>query len=336
MIGFGLIGAGRIGALHAENIARGAKTNLVLVHDPVDARAAEQADRYGAAIATRPEDVFDSGEVSAVAICAPTDTHVDLIGRAALAGKAVFCEKPIDLDLERVHACLRTLRQNPVPFTIGFHRRFDPHHLALRDAVSSGALGRIEQVRLVSRDPSPPPMEYIRRSGGIFRDMMIHDLDQMRFLLGEPLVGVFARGEVMVDPSIGDVPDYDTATAMFWAAGGATVTIQNCRRSSYGFDQRVEIFGSNGTVAMDNVRLTQTEFAGGGGYLSPKLPEHFPQRYSEAYRNEMAAFADAVECGRTPEPTAEDGLLSLVLADAAAESANTGRAVEIDVPVISG
>ena len=336
MIGFGLIGAGRIGALHARNIAQGVQTDLAMVHDPVETRAAELANRHGAEIATCPEEIFDSSQVSAVAICAPTDTHVDLIGRAALAGKAVFCEKPIDLDIGRVHSCLRTLRQNPVPFTIGFHRRFDPHHLALRDAVTSGAVGRIEQIRMVSRDPSPPPMEYIRRSGGIFRDMMIHDLDQMRFLLGEPLVGVFARGEVMVDSRIADAPDYDTATAIFWAASGATVTIQNCRRSSYGFDQRVEIFGSSGTVAMDNVRLTQTEFAGGGGYLSPRLPEHFPQRYSEAYRNEMAAFADAVERGQTPEPTAEDGLLSLVLADAAAESAHTGRAVEIDVPVNSG
>ncbi len=336
MIGFGLIGAGRIGALHARNIAQGAKTSLVLVHDPVEARAAAVAARHGAAVAARPEEILDSAEVTAVAVCAPTDTHVDLIGRAALAGKAVFCEKPIDLDIERVHSCLRTLRGNPVPFTIGFHRRFDSHHLALRDAVTSGTVGRIEQIRMVSRDPSPPPMEYIRRSGGIFRDMMIHDLDQMRFLLGEPLVGVFARGEVMVEPSIADAPDYDTATAMFWAASGATVVIQNCRRSSYGFDQRVEIFGSNGTVAMDNLRITQTEFAGSGGVLSPRIAEHFPQRYAEAYRSELASFADAIESGRTPEPTAEDGLLSLVLANAAAESARIGRPVEIDVPVATG
>ena len=336
MIGFGLIGAGRIGALHAGNIAQGANTDLVLIHDPEGARAADLAARHGAAVAASPEEVFGSPDVSAVAICSPTDTHVDFIERAATAAKAVFCEKPIDLDIDRVHACLHTLRQHPVPFAIGFHRRFDPHHVALRDAVRSGVLGRIEQIRIVSRDPAPPPISYIRRSGGIFRDMMIHDLDQMRFLLGEPLIGVFARGEVMVDPAIAEAPDYDTATAMFWAASGATVTIQNCRRSSYGFDQRVEIFGSKGTIAMDNVRLTQTQFAGSGGYLSPKLPEHFPQRYAEAYRSELANFADAVEAGRKPEPSAEDGLLSLVLANAATESARTGRAVAISSPDAGG
>lgn len=332
MIGFGLIGAGRIGALHARNIAQGANTRLVLVHDPEEGRAVELAASHGASVATSPEEILSSADVTAVAICSPTDTHVDLVGAAAIAGKAIFCEKPIDLDLERVRACLATLRKHPVPFAIGFHRRFDPHHLALRDAVRTGAVGRIEQIRMISRDPGPPPLEYIRRSGGIFRDMMIHDLDQMRFLLGEPLEGVFARGEVMIDPAIADAPDYDTATAMFWAGSGATVVIQNSRRASYGFDQRIEVFGSKGTIALDNVSLTQTRLADREGYRSPGLPEHFPQRYADAYRSELSSFAEAVEAGRMPEPGAEDGLNSLILANAAAESARTGAPAKIIWP----
>ena len=330
MIGFGLLGAGRIATLHAANIARAADMRLVLVHDPERGRAEALARRHGAAVAASAAEILASAEVAAVAICSPTDTHAELVEQAATAGKAIFCEKPIDLELRRVLACRDWLERHPVPFAIGFHRRFDPHHVALRDAIRAGRVGRVEQIRMVSRDPAPPPLDYLRRSGGIFRDMMIHDLDQMRFLLEEPPVGVFARGEVMIEPAIAGVPDHDTATAVFWAASGATVTIQNSRRAVYGFDQRVEVFGSGGTLAMDNVPLTRTTLADADGYRSPALPEHFPERYAEAYRNELAALAAALAAGRPPAPGMAAAIDALVLADAATRSAELGRPVAID------
>ncbi len=336
MIGFGLVGAGRIGALHARNVARGERTRLVCVFDPAAERARSVAADGGASVAACVDEILSSDRVDAVAVCSPTDTHVELIERAASAGKAVFCEKPIDLDIRRVRECVRRLEERPVPFAIGFHRRFDPHHLALRGAVRSGEVGEVEQIRMVSRDPGPPPIEYVRRSGGIFRDMMIHDLDQMRFLLDRPPVGVFARGEAMIEPAFRDAGDYDSATAVFWAANGATVVIQNSRRATYGFDQRVEIFGSRGTIAMDNVPSIRTTISDGDGYRSPKLPEHFPQRYADAYRNEIEAFAAAVESGRPPAPGAEDAMRALHLADCALLSARTGRAVAIEDPETAG
>ena len=198
-----------------------------------------------------------------------------------------------------------------------------------RMVVVSNRVAPVNEGRAAAGGLAVAVLAALRRSGGIFRDMMIHDLDQMRFLLGEALTGVFARGEVMVDPALAEAQDHDSATAVFWAASGATVVIQNCRRATYGFDQRVEIFGSRGTVAMDNVPLTQTSVADASGYHAPKLPEHFPERYAEAYRREIAAFVDAVATGREPEPTADDGMQSLILANAATESARTGRVVAI-------
>ena len=334
MITIGLIGAGRIGSLHARNIAESQRAELLLVHDADKTQAERVASQFGARVADTVQDIITSGTVQAVAICSPTDTHVDLINAAASAGKAIFCEKPLDLDIARATSCLNILARYPVPFTIGFHRRFDPHHLEMRNRVQSGAIGDVEQVRIVSRDPSPPPVDYVRRSGGIFRDMMIHDLDQLRFLLGKRVVGVFAHGSVLINPEIGRADDFDTATAMFWTEDDVTVTVHNSRRASYGFDQRIEVFGSRGSVSMDNVPATQTVLADADGFTMPSNPGSFQERYATAYKNELEAFATALEAGHKPEPTVEDGVISLVLADAATASARSGRPLSIEYPYI--
>jgi myo-inositol 2-dehydrogenase/D-chiro-inositol 1-dehydrogenase len=329
VIGIGLIGAGRVGTVHAEAIRVARNCRIAAIYDKDGARARELAAAVGGRVCESVATLVDDPTVTAVFICSLTDTHVEMVALAARAGKAIFCEKPIDLEIARVRECLEVLARHPVPFTIGFHRRFDPHHRALRDEVIKGRIGRIEQIRIVSRDPAPPPREYIRRSGGIFRDMMIHDLDQCRFLLGEEFVGAFAIGSVLTDPAIADTGDFDTATATFWTASGASCTIQNSRRCSYGFDQRIEVFGEKGRLALDNVPLTQTSVFDETGLIGSTLPRHFPQRYRDAYRNQLAAFVEAVVSGISPEATALDGLMSLVLAEAAELSARTGQVIVI-------
>jgi myo-inositol 2-dehydrogenase / D-chiro-inositol 1-dehydrogenase len=328
-IGLGLIGAGRIGTLHAEIAGTTKNCRIAAIYDADKQRARGLAQAVGGRVCDSVTDLLHDGAVGAVLICSPTDTHVEMTALAARAGKAIFCEKPIDLDIARVQGCLEVLTQHPVPFTVGFHRRFDPHHRALRNEIAKGRIGRIEQIRIVSRDPVAPPLEYIRRSGGIFRDMMIHDIDQCRWLLGEELVGVFAIGSVLTDPEITGTGDFDTATATFWAAGGASCTIQNSRRCSYGFDQRIEIFGEKGRLSLENVPLLQTTVFDEVGLIGATLPRHFPQRYQEAYRNQLAAFVEMVAKGTAPETGALDGLKALMLADGAARSARSKRAVAI-------
>jgi myo-inositol 2-dehydrogenase/D-chiro-inositol 1-dehydrogenase len=330
MLGIGLIGAGRIGSLHAGNIRNSRSCSLVAVFDACSDNAHSIALANNASVHRSISDLLSDPAVGAVFVCSPTDTHVDVVGQAARAGKAIFCEKPIDLDIARVRACLADLEGYPIPFTIGFHRRFDPHHRALRDSVRGGAIGKVEQIRIVSRDPAPPPASYIKRSGGIFRDMMIHDLDQCRFLLEDPFVGVFAKGSNLIDAEIGVAGDFDTATATFWTANGVTCALQSSRRSTYGFDQRIEVFGGLGTASLDNVPTTNTHVASRAGYTYSTLPGHFPQRYAEAYRLQLEAFVEDVETGLSPETTGYDGLMSLLLADAAELSARTGQPVTIN------
>jgi myo-inositol 2-dehydrogenase/D-chiro-inositol 1-dehydrogenase len=329
-IGVGLIGAGRIGTLHAELVGAAKCCRIAAIYDADEGRASKLATVVGGRVCESATALVHDSAVSAVYICSPTDTHVEMIRLAASAGKPIFCEKPIDLDIARVQECLEVLARHPVPFTIGFHRRFDPHHRALWSEVVKGRIGRIEQIRVVSRDPAAPPLDYIRRSGGIFRDMMIHDLDQCRWLLGEEFIGVFAIGSVLTDSAITETGDFDTATATFWTARGASCTIQNSRRCTYGFDQRIEIFGEKGRLSLENVPLTQTSIFDASGNVSPTLPQHFPQRYRDAYREQLAAFIQAITKGLSPEVTALDGLRSLILANAAERSARTGHAISID------
>ncbi len=328
MTRIGVLGSGRIGQVHATTIHRLREARLVAVADAYEDAARSLADQTGAEV-RETEAIIGADDIDAVVICTPTDTHADLIEDAARAGKAVFCEKPVDLDADRVRACIATVEDAGVPLMVGFQRRFDPHFRALKDALEAGKIGEIEQVIITSRDPAPPPIEYMRRSGGLFRDMTIHDFDMARFLLGEPIRRALATGAVRVDPAIADAPDLDTATVLMETGSGTQVVISNSRRASYGYDQRVEVHGSGGMLQVGNEHEARLTAATGEGFSSPVLLNFFMTRYLDAYAEEMRAFIDAIGKDAEPPVTARDGLAALLLADAAAKSVEEGGWVEV-------
>jgi myo-inositol 2-dehydrogenase/D-chiro-inositol 1-dehydrogenase len=264
-----------------------------------------------------------------VLIGSPTPTHADFIERAAAAGRAIFCEKPIDLDANRVRTCLEAVRRAGVPLMVGFNRRFDPHFAALKRRMDAGDIGELELLTIFSKDPGPPPISYIESSGGLFRDCMIHDLDMARFLLGEEPVELHAAASCLVDPAIGVAGDVDTAVATLRTASGKLCQISNSRRATYGYDQRIEAHGEKGLLRAGNVTATTVELANAAGFATdPALP-FFLERYAEAYRLELDAFVTAVAAGQAPKPNGEDGLKALLLADAATRSAQTGQAEKL-------
>ncbi|MGH6925595.1 MAG: inositol 2-dehydrogenase [Propylenella sp.] len=330
MLRFGLLGAGRIGQIHGKNIAASADAKLVAVAD-VDRRSAK---RLAAATGAEIRDaaaILAARDIDAILIGTPTDTHADLIEAGAKAGKAVFCEKPVSLDSKRVEKCVAKVEAAGTPLMIGFNRRFDPNHAALRERVAAGAIGAVEIVTIISRDPSPPPLSYVERSGGLYRDMMIHDFDMARFLLGEEPVEVTAYGSALVDPEVGRVGDVDTALVIMRTDSGKLVHISNSRRASYGYDQRIEVHGSKGLARSDNVLETTVEVAGKSGYAKAPAQHFFLERYAEAYRRELAAFIDAVSKKKPPSPGGRDGLQAQRLADAATKSRETGKPVAVKV-----
>ena len=325
----GLLGAGRIGNLHAANLASRTDVHLEFVVDLNTPAAESIAAPARAAVFSTLSDALARAAPDAVMICSPTDTHVDAIEQVAERGLAVFCEKPIDLSLARVDQAIAAVQRQEVPFMIGFHRRFDPTHRAAHDALRSGRIGRLEQMAIVARDPEPPPAAYVTRSGGIFRDMMIHDLDQARFLSGSEFVGVYVRGGDLIGAGFTALGDVDTASAVFWTAEGVVCTIQNSRRAVYGFDQRIELFGERGALRVDNPRPTALTIDDAAGTHVDPLFNHFPGRYAAAYRAEMDHFISAIRDGTPLSPGLEDARRSLVLADAAALSLKEGRPVDI-------
>jgi myo-inositol 2-dehydrogenase/D-chiro-inositol 1-dehydrogenase len=328
MISFCQFGAGRIGAIHAGNIARHPGAHLCAIVD-VDRPAAERlASRHGAAVRTQASALADPA-IDAVVIASSTNTHADLIEAAARAGKAIFCEKPLDLDRGRAEACLAVVAECGVPLMVGFNRRFDPHFARLERQLRDGRTGRVELLSITSRDPSPPPIAYVRVSGGLFRDMMIHDFDMARWLLGEEPVEIFAAASVLTDPAIGDAGDVDTAVVTLRTGSGTLCQIANSRRAVYGYDQRIEILGSKGALRADNVVLSTVAFAGAEGIVSDKPLPFFLERYAEAYRLEIDHFVDALTRGTPPAPSGSDGVKALVLADAALQSVQTGRAIAL-------
>ncbi len=325
---FGIIGAGRIGKIHGGNIAARRDCRVLAIADADPAAADTLAQRTGANVGSI-DDILGSKEVDAVAICSPTDTHADLIERSARAGKAIFCEKPIDLDVNRIRACLDVVRGTGATLMIGFNRRFDPNFASLRKRIAEGAIGPLEIVSIVSRDPSPPPLSYIARSGGLFRDMMIHDFDMARFILGEEPVAVSAMGSALFDKAIGEAGDIDTAVVIMETKSGKVAQISNSRRATYGYDQRVEAHGDKGMIHAANVRETTVELAGAHGFTSDKALDFFLERYENAYRNELDAFVNAVKSGSKPRPDGEDGLRANILADAAYQSWQTKQRIAI-------
>ena len=325
---FGLLGAGRIGRVHAKAITGDAKAQLVAVSDAMPAAAQAIADQYGCDIRTI-EAIETSKDIDAVVICTPTDTHADLIERFAHAGKAIFCEKPIDLNVDRVRACMKVVADTKSKLMVGFNRRFDPHFMAVRAAIDAGKIGAVEMVTITSRDPGAPPPAYIKVSGGIFRDMTIHDFDMARFLMGEDITTVYATGSVLVDPEIGKLGDFDSASVVLTTATGKQCMISNSRRATYGYDQRIEVHGSKGMIAAENQRPISIELANADGYTRPPLHDFFMTRYTEAYAAEIAAFIAVVAGGASPSPSGADGLAALVLAEAALQSVREGRAIAV-------
>ncbi len=325
---FGLLGAGRIGKVHAKAVSGNPDATLVAVADAFPAAAEAIAAQYGCAVRTI-EEIEAAGDIDAVVICTPTDTHADLIERFCRAGKAVFCEKPIDLDVERVRACMKVVKETGGKLMVGFNRRFDPHFMAVREAIDAGRIGDVEMVTITSRDPGAPPVDYIKRSGGIFRDMTIHDFDMARFLLGEEPVTVTATAAVLVDKAIGEAGDYDSVSVILQTASGKQAVISNSRRATYGYDQRIEVHGSKGMVSAENQRPVSIEVATGDGYTRPPLHDFFMTRYTEAYANEIAGFIASLEKGAPLAPSGADGLAALAIADAALASVKEKRQVTI-------
>lgn len=323
---FGIIGAGRIGKIHGANVAARSDSQVRFVAD-ADAGAAEALARATGGAVASIDAIVASAEVDAVAICAPTDMHADLIEKAARAGKAIFCEKPIDLDAERIRRCLDVVKASGATLMVGFNRRFDPNFAALQARIAGGLIGNLESVSITSRDPGPPPISYIARSGGLFRDMMIHDFDMARFLLGEEPVAVSAMGSALVDKAIGEAGDVDTAVVIMETKSGRVAQISNSRRATYGYDQRVEAHGSKGMLQAGNIRETTVEFAGAQGFVGDKILNFFLERYAGAYRAELDAFIGAVKSGGKPTPDGEDGLKANLLADAAYLSWRTRQRV---------
>jgi myo-inositol 2-dehydrogenase/D-chiro-inositol 1-dehydrogenase len=330
MLRIAVIGAGRIGKIHAANAARQPRAQLVAVVDPVADAAKALAAAHGCRWATDPAPLIAGSEVDAIVIGSPTDTHIELIGRAAAAGKAALCEKPIGLDIEKVNRCLADLERKPIPLLLGFNRRFDPSAAALKRAIDAGEVGDVRQVVITSRDPAPPPLSYVASSGGLFRDMTIHDFDMGRWLLGEEPVEVWATASCLVDPQIATQGDYDTAMVVMRTASGRQCHINNCRQAAYGYDQRLEVFGSKGMLANDNLRPTtlRRSNAAATEAREPLLP-FFLERYAESYVREMDAFVGAVLGGKPVAVGAEDGRRALLLADAALKSAKEGIAVRV-------
>ncbi len=325
---FALLGAGRIGKVHARAIFGDPDAELAVVYDP-DSRAAEAiAGQYGCGIASIDKIAADPA-IEAVAICTPTDLHADLIERFARAGKAIFCEKPIDLSLVRVRRCLNVVEQTGAKLMIGFNRRFDPSFAALKAAIDAGEIGAVEMVNITSRDPAPPPVSYVIHSGGIFRDMSIHDFDMAQWLLGEALVAVSAHGAALVDKQIGAAGDYDSVNVLLETASGKQAVVSNSRRATYGYDQRIEALGVKGMMAAENQRPVTIEHADASGFHRPPIYDFFMSRYVAAFAAEIAGFIRMVKDRTAPSPSGQDGLLALAIADAAVRSAAEGRKVTI-------
>jgi myo-inositol 2-dehydrogenase/D-chiro-inositol 1-dehydrogenase len=323
MLEIAVLGAGRIGRIHAGTIAAHAHARLAGIADTVGDAAARLAESLG----TRQLTIEEAMHADAVLIASPTPTHADYIERAAARQRPVFCEKPIDLSTDRARVCLAAVHKSGVPLMVGFNRRFDPHFASLKSRLDSGEIGGLELLSIISRDPSPPPIAYVKSSGGLFRDMMIHDLDMARFLLGEEPIEVTAAASCLVDPAIGSAGDVDTAVVTLRTASGKLCQISNSRRASYGYDQRIEAHGAKGLLRAGNVLPTTVELGDATGFRTDPVLPFFLERYALAYRAELNAFLAAITEGAQMRPDGEDGLRALLLADAALESSRTGRTV---------
>jgi myo-inositol 2-dehydrogenase / D-chiro-inositol 1-dehydrogenase len=326
-----IFGAGRIGRIHASNIAALPGVKLKFVCDPVAVAAQELAQKYGADVTTM-DAVFADKSIDAVAICSSTDTHSDFIGRAAKAGKHIFCEKPVDLSVPRAVACAETVKAAGVACMIGFQRRFDPTFNEAAIRMAKGEIGNPEMLIITSRDPGAPPAEYIKASGGIFRDMLIHDLDVFRWILcsdGDEAEWLSAAGSVLTDPAIAGLGDYDSTAVTIRTKQGRLCQINTSRRAAYGYDQRFEVLGSKGLLQCGNHTPSEVVQWDANGIRADKPEAFFLQRYAAAYKAEMTHFFECLQSGAPFRTTVADGVAAQKLADAATESAKSGMPVKL-------
>jgi myo-inositol 2-dehydrogenase/D-chiro-inositol 1-dehydrogenase len=323
-----IIGTGRIAHAHAASINNHPEADLVSVYDLLTDVGEAFADKYGCGTGEL-DTIADDPGIDGVLICTPTPTHSDLIERFARAGKHIFCEKPVDLDIERAKEVVAIAEDAGVKLMLGFNRRFDPNFTAVRAAIDDGTIGDVELVLITSRDPGPPPLSYARESGGLFRDMTIHDLDMARFLLGEEPVMVSAHGSVLVTPEIAEFGDIDTASVILETGTGKQAVITNSRRATYGYDQRVEVHGSRGVAYAENQHEPGAVVGNEKGYTRTPLQNFFMDRYVPAYANEISAFVTCIADDTDPPTTGADGVIALRLADACWASLRSGRRVAI-------
>lgn len=330
-IKFGVVGVGRIGKVHIENICyRMPNAEVVAISDVFEQELNKVANQFNIGkVDTDYKKIVNDPDVDAVVICSPTDTHTEIIKEAALAGKHIFCEKPIDLTIEKINAAIDLVKKSGVKFLVGFNRRFDPNFSKVSEVINSGGIGEPQILTISSRDPSPPPLEYIKVSGGMFLDMTIHDFDMARFLMKSEVVEIYARGEVLVDQIFKQANDIDTAVVTLSFANGAIGTINNSRKAVYGYDQRVEVFGSEGMVTVknntpDNHILIDKQ----GSHTSLPL-NFFMERYTLSYLNEMTAFIECIVNDTQPPVGGEDGLQAVIMGLAAKKSVEENRPVKL-------
>jgi myo-inositol 2-dehydrogenase/D-chiro-inositol 1-dehydrogenase len=328
MLNVGLLGAGRIAGVHASAISSHAGSRLEAISDVFPENAEKLAARHGCMVRTTEEIIADDS-INAVLIATSTDTHSDLIEAATAAGKAVLCEKPVDLSLERARACRAATAGNGQPIMIGFNRRFDSNFGALKTALDAGEIGKAELLAITSFDPAPPPIDYIRVSGGLFRDMMIHDFDMANFMMGAAPVSITATGSCVVDPAIGQAGDVDTAVVTMRYDDGRIAVIKNSRRAAYGYDQRLEVLGSDGLLQAQNMLENSVVKSTSSGVTGAKPTYFFLERYMASYAAEWAAFVDAVTAGSALPVTLDDGITALAMAEAATRSAQSGETVSM-------
>lgn len=330
-IRIGLIGTGRIGQVHARSIAASPEVVLTWVADPFIEGARSLAEAHGARATESADELIASGEVDAVLIASPTPTHVALIEASVRAGLPVLCEKPIDLDIARVETLRPIVESHDVPVALGFNRRFDPHFASAHARLAAGEIGTLEQLVITSRDPAAPPADYIAISGGMFRDMTIHDFDMARFFAND-IVSVSAVGSTLFDPGARQHGDFDTGVATLTTSTGAMITILNSRHSAAGYDQRIEVFGSDGMLRVENVPSSRVHLYNANGVeAAPPYPEFFLDRYVDAYAEELREFVKLVRGETSTSPTFHDGRAALILADAAQRSATEGIVVPVEL-----
>lgn len=328
MVRIGLLGCGRIGQVHARTLKGLSDAKVVAVADAMPAAAQALADATRAEVRDT-DAILNAGDIDAVVIGTPTDTHFGQIEAATKSSKAIFCEKPVDMSVDNIRILMARVEAAGVPFFTAFNRRFDPNFAALQARLRAGEIGSVELIQITSRDPSPPPIDYIKSSGGLFRDMMIHDFDMARFLMGEEFVNVHAVGSSLVDPEIGEAGDVDTAAVTLTTASGRICQISNSRRAAYGYDQRIEVHGAQGMLRAENILETSVESATADGFKRSPTLHFFLERYEAAYTAEMKAFVAAVSAGQQPTPSIRDGLQAQILADAATSSRETGQPVTL-------